>query len=56
MNQLLEADIVHVRDFSRSNIMDVVQLKHSALIVQLRLLRPDNQMHPPARLETLDLA
>jgi FkbM family methyltransferase len=33
VNQLLEADIVYVRDFSRPELMDNEQLKHLALIV-----------------------
>jgi FkbM family methyltransferase len=32
MNQLLEADIVYVRDFTRADRMDAEQLKHLALI------------------------
>jgi hypothetical protein len=32
MNQLLEADIVYVRDFSQASSMSVEQLKHLALI------------------------
>lgn len=33
VNQLLEADLVYVRDFSRPELMDNEQLKHLALIV-----------------------
>ena len=34
LNQLLEADLVYVRDFSRPELMDDEQLKHLALIAQ----------------------
>jgi hypothetical protein len=32
LNQLLEADIVYVRDFARSDLMNDEQLKHLALV------------------------
>jgi hypothetical protein len=32
INQLLEADIVYVRDFSKPDLMQVEQLKHLAII------------------------
>src|SRR5688572_4829185 len=34
LNQLLEADIVYVRDFAQSRPMDDAQLKHLALIAR----------------------
>jgi hypothetical protein len=32
LNQLVEADIVYVRDFTRPDAMDVEQMKHLAII------------------------
>ena len=39
MNQMLEADIVYVRDFSQASSMSVEQLKHLALIAHHCTLR-----------------
>lgn len=45
LNQLLEADLVYVRDFSRPESMDDEQLKHLALIAQFCYGSIDLTMH-----------
>ena len=51
LNQLLEADLVYVRDFSKSTLMDDEQLKHLALIVHYCYGSIDLVMHCLTQLE-----
>jgi FkbM family methyltransferase len=54
LNQLLEADIVYVRDFSRSELMDDEQLKHLALIAHHCYNSADLALRCVAQLEERD--